>query len=182
MDIEKRREQKRVAAKTFRDKHPDVIKNANAEQYKKNRGARLAYQKEYIERNKEKVKAKNKERYERKKAEVLEGFRKYRIDNPMFSKLRDRRYYYRKKYGIEIERIAEMWDRQGGRCANHMCGEMLEYKKGGFALDHCHVTGTLRDLLCMKCNVALGNVNESVDRLNGLISYLEKHRHGNGPH
>lgn len=41
-------------------------------------------------------------------------------------------------------------------------------------LDHCHATGKFRGWLCFKCNLALGNLDDSVDRLKNLIAYLER--------
>lgn len=42
-------------------------------------------------------------------------------------------------------------------------------------LDHCHTTGKFRGVLCVRCNIALGQVNDDVGRLRALIAYLEKH-------
>lgn len=41
-------------------------------------------------------------------------------------------------------------------------------------IDHCHKTGKVRSLLCLKCNWALGALDEDVERFNGLIEYLER--------
>lgn len=43
------------------------------------------------------------------------------------------------------------------------------------AVDHDHRTGKVRALLCHKCNAALGNVNDSIDILKEMISYIDKH-------
>lgn len=48
---------------------------------------------------------------------------------------------------------------------------------GGFSplcLDHCHVTGRVRGLLCRSCNLAVGNVGEDVGRALSLIRYLRE--------
>lgn len=41
-------------------------------------------------------------------------------------------------------------------------------------IDHDHRTGVVRGTLCRKCNLALGNVNDSVSILEGLIQYLRE--------
>ena len=40
--------------------------------------------------------------------------------------------------------------------------------------DHCHVTGKFRGWLCMYCNLTLGLMNDSVERLASAIKYLER--------
>lgn len=42
-------------------------------------------------------------------------------------------------------------------------------------LDHDHETGKFRDILCHHCNTALGQVGDSIERLEALIAYLRKH-------
>lgn len=68
---------------------------------------------------------------------------------------------YRKKYGIEIK------DMQIGNCG--ICGGNTR-----IAYDHDHKTGEFRGWLCIKCNTALGLVNDDVEILQKLIDYLER--------
>lgn len=56
-----------------------------------------------------------------------------------------------------------------GVCKGPPMGRGLVYH-----VDHCHVTGKVRGLLCHKCNVALGMVQDRVSHLQALISYLER--------
>lgn len=48
---------------------------------------------------------------------------------------------------------------------------MQKYK---LHVDHCHQTGKIRGLLCQKCNMALGLLNDSVEILETAIRYLKK--------
>ena len=41
-------------------------------------------------------------------------------------------------------------------------------------VDHDHVTGKVRALLCTNCNAALGNVNDNIEILEKCISYLKQ--------
>jgi hypothetical protein len=58
-----------------------------------------------------------------------------------------------------------------------VCGRKGQrWSAGTLCRDHDHVTGLFRGWLCHKCNLALGNVNDSVDVLRGLAKYLESYR------
>lgn len=43
-----------------------------------------------------------------------------------------------------------------------------------FCVDHNHLTGEVRGLLCTKCNVALGLVADNKNHLLALIDYLSR--------
>lgn len=44
------------------------------------------------------------------------------------------------------------------------------------AVDHCHVTGKIRGILCYKCNIGLGYFNEDIELLNSALKYLVQHK------
>ena len=62
---------------------------------------------------------------------------------------------YRRKYGVTIEQYNQLLSDQSFRCAVCRTPE-----PGGvndrFHLDHDHITGNIRGLLCSKCNRGLG--------------------------
>lgn len=79
----------------------------------------------------------------------------------------------RNKYGISLEEYNRMFQQQEGCCA--ICGTHQSNEQRSLAVDHDHRTGKVRALLCHKCNAALGNVNDSIDILKEMISYIDKH-------
>ena len=85
-----------------------------------------------------------------------------------------RKYNLPAKYGISAEKFAQMLLAQGGKCA--CCGLRfaVEGKKADRAcVDHNHKTGEVRSLLCGRCNLAAGNVQDSSERAKQLAAYLE---------
>jgi hypothetical protein len=78
-------------------------------------------------------------------------------------------------YGINREQYQELLVKQDGRCA--ACGSggtaMANGRVKELAVDHCHVTGKIRGLLCHDCNSALGAVKDDANRLRRLASYVE---------
>lgn len=62
---------------------------------------------------------------------------------------------------------------QGGGCA--ICGKVrLTKGKQYMAIDHCHVTGKVRGILCNWCNKGLGLFEDKPENLTQAIEYLAK--------
>lgn len=61
---------------------------------------------------------------------------------------------------------------QEGRCK--CCSKETSGSKKGWHVDHCHTTGKIRGILCANCNIALGQVNDSVEHLEQLIDYIKE--------
>jgi len=85
---------------------------------------------------------------------------------------REAQKIYRKKQRLKKEqeyqkKLAE----QNGVCA--ICGERPK-KTRRLAFDHDHKTGKMRGLLCGRCNMVLGSINEDTEILKKMIAYLEK--------
>lgn len=73
------------------------------------------------------------------------------------------------KYGLSPEQHKLLTIKQLGLCA--LCGVKQKEK---LCIDHNHVTGKVRGLLCRKCNFALGLVNDDILVLQKMIKYLRQ--------
>lgn len=76
----------------------------------------------------------------------------------------------RKTCGVGPVEYAEMLIKQNGVCA--ICKGVNKDGRA-LALDHCHQTGEKRGLLCGRCNLTLGRVEDDTEILKGMIQYLE---------
>lgn len=74
-----------------------------------------------------------------------------------------------KKFGITEQDYNDMFERQLGLCA--ICRKPENDIK--LAVDHCHETGRVRGLLCKKCNMGIGLLNDSPDTLISAAMYLK---------
>lgn len=43
-------------------------------------------------------------------------------------------------------------------------------------IDHCHATNVVRELLCQKCNLLVGAIENSPKDLRAAVRYIKKHR------
>lgn len=74
-------------------------------------------------------------------------------------------------YGITLEQYEVIVEIQNGKCA--ICKTLPANKR--LSVDHNHVTGKVRGLLCLKCNSAVAFAKEDVSILEEMISYIKKH-------
>lgn len=80
-----------------------------------------------------------------------------------------------KKYGMSSDDAEFLIDKQNNLCAICFKPEKskLNNKVKELCIDHCHSTGIVRGLLCVRCNVALGNFMDDISILKSAIKYLE---------
>jgi len=73
------------------------------------------------------------------------------------------------KYNLSRASYNKLYKAQCGMCA--ICGcKCWSFRE--LAIDHCHSTRKVRGLLCMKCNTALGQLDDDTNRLKRAITYL----------
>jgi hypothetical protein len=101
------------------------------------------------------------------------GRRSYRMSKDAL-----RHYGLKRYYGISLSDYMEMFRVQDGRCAICRQPETSKDKAGNvrvLAVDHCHETGAVRELLCYSCNSMLGQARDKTEVLLAGAAYIEKH-------
>jgi hypothetical protein len=94
------------------------------------------------------------------------------------SKDQSRHYGLKRYYGISVNDYAKMYHKQDGKCAICHQPETNKDRHGNIrvlAVDHCHETGAVRELLCYCCNSMLGQARDKVEVLLAGAEYLKKH-------
>lgn len=90
-----------------------------------------------------------------KETEAVRAFRRL--------KDRERKYDLKVSYGV-------MFADQKGVC--RICSSPPDIRP--LSIDHCHVTGVVRGLLCGQCNSAVGLMGDDPKRLISAAKYLTK--------
>ena len=83
-----------------------------------------------------------------------------------------RECYDRSKYGLEPDKKTAMLAEQGGCCA--ICGYQFGQEVGDMHVDHDHLNGEVRGLLCDLCNRGLGYFKDNPNRLTAASFYLAR--------
>lgn len=110
-----------------------------------------------------------------KKAECKECHRKYRLRLTAADRKRAK---LSSKFGITPYDYWRMVELQDNKCA--ICNQEESFvhqvteRVTDLAVDHDHITGTIRGLLCRQCNQMLGNSKDRPHVLRGGADYLER--------
>lgn len=83
---------------------------------------------------------------------------------------RQRNTMLRHRYGISACEYDEMLASQNGCCAICFGTDIRR-----LAVDHDHRTGMVRQLLCSKCNLAIGYLNDDIRLAESLCAYIRRH-------
>lgn len=93
--------------------------------------------------------------------------------NPVRSARLKRDHHLRKYFGITVDEAEQLLHAQGGVCA--ICKLVITDRRGYSPhVDHDHVTGNVRGILCFNCNNGLGAFKDDIERLRSAIGYLER--------
>lgn len=146
---EKLREQQRE----WRAKNPEKVREYDKQKWAKKKGdtSYLQYQKEYRETHREELNARQ------------------RVRN-----IENRADYLWDEYSLAIDDFIQMLESQQNSCA--ICGD--KFKPEGtvqWNVDHDHISGKVRGILCNSCNRAIGYFKDDPDRCEKAALYLKNH-------
>lgn len=79
-----------------------------------------------------------------------------------------------RRFGITEAELDALLAAQRNRCA--ICKSDKPYGSGDWHIDHDHVTGQVRGLLCSKCNLALGLLGDDPKVIAAALRYANRHR------
>jgi len=129
-----------------------------------------AYAKQYRQRPhvRTKILEDNRSRYKERGEQYREANRqRYKTDPIKREKHREENR--RRLYGITSKEYQALWTKQQGKCAVCTC---IPTGKRKLAVDHDHISGQIRGLLCVQCNAALGLLHEDVHSIMELARYI----------
>lgn len=139
-----------------------------AAHYRANKPTYNARNRANYEQNKPRYRAYSRERYLVNREARCARQREYAKQNPEAV----RRTYLR-KYGLTLEDYDRLLLAQGGACAGCKGPPRGRGERNGwYQVDHDHITGRVRGLLCGPCNVALGAARDQTEILMNLAAYL----------
>ena len=121
---------------------------------------KAGYTKKYYQLNKERICSNNRE-----------------INKRNYDSRKEKNRCLMKSFNITIEDYEYLFNKQNGVCA--ICGnkEDRKHRNGktfSLAVDHNHITGQIRGLLCSRCNMAIGGLGDSVEMLEKALVYLKQ--------
>ena len=107
------------------------------------------------------------EKYRKNNPEI---YRKASLKNWHSLDMEKRQARWIKRYGITTKDYKQLLEKQNGVC--QICKKTCSSRQF-LSVDHCHKTGTVRGLLCVKCNTALGMLDDNVEYFTAAINYLK---------
>jgi AraC-like DNA-binding protein len=86
---------------------------------------------------------------------------------------RDRELRLWQQFGITRRTFERIFEQQGYCCG--CCRSTDARSDQGWHVDHDHVTGAIRGVLCARCNTGIGMLGDRVGTVRSAIAYLEAH-------
>jgi hypothetical protein len=127
----------------------------------------------YRQNNREKQKEWSRQWRDTHKEKCREYVKLWKSNNPEKSREINANARLKMYYGITLEDYNRMLEEQGGCCA--ICGKPSTDYKRNLHVDHDHLTGKVRGLLCVRCNYGIGYFGEDTTLLENAKVYLTKY-------
>jgi len=138
-----------------------------------NRAKRRAYGREYYKKNSVHLSLLNKRYRDNRSPEKVAEQKEYLARWYRENEARTYATHIKYHYGITVEERERLLTLQGGHCA--ICPRKDSDIKGRrLHVDHCHKTKRVRGLLCTRCNLAIGQMEDDPDRLRRAADYIER--------
>lgn len=131
------------------------------------------YNRQWRANNKERERAKAREWYRRNRERVIARKTELRRANPERTRTRLRKNKLKARYGLSLEDYNRLALSQNNACA--ICQESPGVDVN-LDVDHCHLSGKVRGLLCRQCNTAIGSLKHNPELTRAATEYLEKER------
>lgn len=135
-------------------------------------GCRAEQHRQWRAQNTEKVREWHRnynEKPENKKAHRDRERRRYHQNQTVRETQNEKRL--RRKYNLTQAEYDAKLSEQNGGCA--VCGKQCKTGRA-LAVDHCHVTGEVRGLLCANCNRAIGWLQDDQTLIRAALEYVVK--------
>ncbi len=100
--------------------------------------------------------------------------KKYALDNPELMRAKDQKNSLKRFWNMTPEQFETLKTKQGGTCA--LCDKTESNPHKRLCIDHDHMTGKIRGLLCDNHNRAIGLFKDSIEDLEAAVEYLKSHR------
>lgn len=128
----------------------------------------------YRAKNRDKLRAKARAHYAKNKAKANAAGRAYYRKNKEKTLARQRARQLERLYGLTKEDVRRMVLEQGGVC--DLCKLPIEPESGrNTVVDHDHETGRVRGVLHKLCNLGIGALGDSIQRIRQAEDYLQRH-------
>jgi len=152
------REMLRKKNKEYREKNIELVREKAREYAASHREERRAYDRIYKEANREEINKKSSIRKKNNRDKCNEQMRNWIKNNPEQAKKLNRKGAW-KRAGLNMENFEEIYERYLSTTHCDLCGvELTEDKqmtKTTRCMDHSHVTGEFRNIVCCSCNSSL---------------------------
>jgi len=125
----------------------------------------------YVKKNHDEVKRKKREasklHYELNKETIQKRHKEWKKRNPGHAL----KYKLKKRYRMSIDDYNLKLKNQNNKCFICKTEKCKTFKR--LSVDHCHITGKVRGLLCNSCNSGIGYFRDNIENLKRATEYLK---------